>query len=209
MGKYHPHGDSSHLRRAGAHGAGLLAARPAGRRPRQLRLARRRCPGGHALHRGAADEARRASCSASSARRPSTSGRTTTARASSRSCCRRASRTCWSTAARASRSAWRPHPAAQPGRGRRRAGRADRRPRSSRPRTCSSTSRARTSRPAASCSRRKKELREIYENGQGALKLRGEWKLEERQARRQRTIVITSIPYAREASRRSSRRSPR
>ncbi len=39
------------LRRAGAHGAGLLAALPAGRRPRQLRLARRRRRGGHPLHR--------------------------------------------------------------------------------------------------------------------------------------------------------------
>jgi hypothetical protein len=41
------------LRRAGAHGAGLLAALPAGRRPGQLRQPRRRRRRGHALHRGA------------------------------------------------------------------------------------------------------------------------------------------------------------
>ena len=47
------------LRRAGAHGAGLLAAVPARRRARELRLARpERPPGGAALHRGAARAAR-------------------------------------------------------------------------------------------------------------------------------------------------------
>lgn len=40
----------------------------------------------------------------------------------------------------------------------------------------------------------KKELREIYETGQGAVRLRGEWKLEER-PRGGQFIVITSIPY--------------
>ena len=43
------------LRRAGAHGAGLLAALSADRRPGQLRLARRRRRGGDALHRSAPD----------------------------------------------------------------------------------------------------------------------------------------------------------
>ena len=47
LGKYHPHGDTRDLRRAGAHGAGLLAALPADRRPGQLRLGRRRQRGGH------------------------------------------------------------------------------------------------------------------------------------------------------------------
>ena len=46
IGKYHPHGDTRDLRHAGAHGAGLLAALPAGRRPGQLRLGRRRQRGG-------------------------------------------------------------------------------------------------------------------------------------------------------------------
>ncbi len=41
----------------------------------------------------------------------------------------------------------------------------------------------------------KKELREIYETGQGAVRLRGEWKLEER-ARGGQNIIVTSVPYA-------------
>ncbi len=40
----------------------------------------------------------------------------------------------------------------------------------------------------------KKELRDIYETGQGAVRLRGEWKLEER-ARGGQNIIVTSIPY--------------
>ncbi len=41
----------------------------------------------------------------------------------------------------------------------------------------------------------KAELREIYETGQGAIRIRGEYKLEETKTRRQQ-IIITSIPYA-------------
>ena len=51
MGKLHPHGDAPDLRRPRAARAGLLAARAARRRPRQLRLARRRS-GRAPLHRG-------------------------------------------------------------------------------------------------------------------------------------------------------------
>lgn len=40
----------------------------------------------------------------------------------------------------------------------------------------------------------KKELKEIYETGQGAIHLRGEWKLEDR-PRGGQNIIITSIPY--------------
>ena len=40
----------------------------------------------------------------------------------------------------------------------------------------------------------KKELRDIYESGQGTLKLRGEYELEEG-ARGAQTIIVTSIPY--------------
>jgi len=40
----------------------------------------------------------------------------------------------------------------------------------------------------------KKELREIYETGQGAVRLRGEY-TEERLARGKRQIVVTSLPY--------------
>ncbi len=43
----------------------------------------------------------------------------------------------------------------------------------------------------------KKELREIYETGQGGVRLRGEWKSEKGgSGRSAETIVITSIPYA-------------
>ncbi len=41
----------------------------------------------------------------------------------------------------------------------------------------------------------KKELRDIYETGQGSLRLRGEWKLEDR-ARGGQQIIVTSVPYA-------------
>ena len=47
------------LRHARAHGAGLLDAQPARRRPGQLRLGRRRPGGRHALHRGAPGAASR------------------------------------------------------------------------------------------------------------------------------------------------------
>jgi len=41
----------------------------------------------------------------------------------------------------------------------------------------------------------RKELRDIYETGQGAIKLRGEYKIEEGK-RGQKSIIVTSIPYA-------------
>jgi DNA gyrase subunit A len=40
----------------------------------------------------------------------------------------------------------------------------------------------------------KKEIKEIYETGQGSIRLRGEWKLEEK-ARGGQQIIITSVPY--------------
>ena len=58
MGKYHPHGDSRHLRHARADGAGLLDALSARRRARELRQHRRLGRGRDALHRGAARPAR-------------------------------------------------------------------------------------------------------------------------------------------------------
>ncbi len=61
------------VRRARPAGPGLLDALPAGRRPGQLRLGRRRQRGRHALHRGAPDCDRRARCSPTSTRRRSTS----------------------------------------------------------------------------------------------------------------------------------------
>src|SRR4051812_839379 len=41
----------------------------------------------------------------------------------------------------------------------------------------------------------KKEIRDIYENGQGSIRLRGEYKLEER-PRGGTNIIVTSVPYA-------------
>ena len=40
----------------------------------------------------------------------------------------------------------------------------------------------------------REELRKIYETGQGTLKIRGEWKLEEQKGTKR--IIITSVPYA-------------
>ena len=68
------------LRHARAHGAGLLHALPARRRPGQLRLDRRRPRRGHALHRGAPRRAWRWRCCATSTWTRSTSCPTTTAR---------------------------------------------------------------------------------------------------------------------------------
>ncbi|MET0342909.1 MAG: DNA topoisomerase IV subunit A [Polyangiales bacterium] len=42
----------------------------------------------------------------------------------------------------------------------------------------------------------RRELREVYENGQGSLKLRAEYKLEEPAKKGNPSIIITSIPYA-------------
>ena len=66
------------LRHHRAHGAGLLAALPAGRRPGQLRLGRRRSRRRPCATPRSAWRASPASCSPTSTRRPSTSSRTTT-----------------------------------------------------------------------------------------------------------------------------------
>jgi DNA gyrase subunit A len=42
----------------------------------------------------------------------------------------------------------------------------------------------------------KRELREVYENGQGSLKLRAEYKLEEPKKKGNPSLIVTSIPYA-------------
>ena len=196
MGNYHPHGDTRHLRRARAHGAGLLAALPARRRAGQLRLARRRRAPRRCATPSASCRRSRPSCSTRSAPRPSSGGRTTTARAASRWCCRRACRTSWSTARRASPSAWRPR------------SRRTTSARWSRRASRSSTIRALESKDLLKFIKgpdfptggqvlaSKRDLKEIYEAGSGSLKLRGEWELEEPKGRKQTpTIVITSIPY--------------
>ena len=42
----------------------------------------------------------------------------------------------------------------------------------------------------------KKEIAEVYETGQGSLRLRGEWKVEKETGKGNPKIVVTSIPYA-------------
>ena len=64
MGKYHPHGDARSTTRSARMAPGLLAALPADRRPRQLRLARRRRPPPTRYTECAARAARHAACSA-------------------------------------------------------------------------------------------------------------------------------------------------
>ena len=108
MGQYHPHGDIGDLRHPGAARPAVGAALPAGAGPGQLRVSgqRRRCR--HAVHRGPhgaaghGDGARH--------RRGHRRLRTELRRPHRRSrpSCRAGSRTCWSTAAPASPSAWRP-----------------------------------------------------------------------------------------------------
>ena len=96
------------LRRPGAHGPAVLPAPPADRLPRQLRLARLR-PGRRALHR--VPPGTRWPCSMLDGIDEDTvdfSRQLRRRRRRSRRCCRPASRTCWSTAARASPSAWPP-----------------------------------------------------------------------------------------------------
>ena len=95
------------LRHARAHGAGVLDAQPAGRRPGQLRLDRRRPGRRDALHRGAPGAARDRDAARPRHGHRRLRARTTTAKSRNRWSCRRGSRTCSSTAPRASRSAWR------------------------------------------------------------------------------------------------------
>jgi DNA gyrase subunit A len=42
----------------------------------------------------------------------------------------------------------------------------------------------------------KRELRDVYETGQGSVKLRAEWKVEEPKKRGNPALIVTSIPYA-------------
>ena len=96
------------LRHLGAPRAAVGDARAAGPRAGQLRLAGQRRRRGHAVHRVPDRAAGAWRWSATSTRTPSTSTPTTTAAPRSRRSCRRGSRTCWSTAPPASRSAWPP-----------------------------------------------------------------------------------------------------
>ena len=185
------------LRRARAHGAGLLAALPADRRAGQLRLGRRRSAGGHALHRSAAWRASPASCSPTSTRRRSTSCPTTTTREQEPLVLpSQVPATCSSTARPASPSAWR------------RTSRRTTCARSSTPPSRSSTTRddharrsdaaharARTSRPAASSCGRAGISRPTPPAAARIVHARA--RRTSRPARRTTasTIIVTEIPY--------------
>ena len=108
MGKYHPHGDSAIYDALVRMGQDFSLRHPLVAPQGQLRLARRparRRP----LHRVPPGPARHARCSTASTRTPSTSVDNYAGEfARARRCCPPASPTCWSTAARASPSAWPP-----------------------------------------------------------------------------------------------------
>ena len=108
LGKYHPHGDSLGVRRARAHGAGILAALSAGGRAGKLRLGRRRPGGRLSLHRGPAHAASPMAMLEDIDKNTVDFSPTSTTGCRSRRSSRPRSRTCWSTARRASRSAWPP-----------------------------------------------------------------------------------------------------
>ena len=182
------------LRRAGAHGAGLQPALPAGRRAGQLRLARRRRRGGDALHRSASDADR-----ATAARRDRRGhGRL---RPELRRVEHRARAAAGAPAVRAAQRRVRHRrrdgdrdpvapsaPKSRPRRSRWSARTARRRPPS-----CSRTSRARTSRAAARSSRRPQDIAAIYESGRGSLKVRARWTIEDL-ARGQWQVVVNELP---------------
>ena len=128
MAKFHPHGRQRHLRRAGAHGPALLAAPPAHRLPRQLRLARLR-PGGRALHGVPAAPAGHAAWWPTSTRTPSTSSPTTTAPTRSRASAGPLPQPARQRQPGHRRGHGHQHPAPQPGRGHRRHGPPHRAPR--------------------------------------------------------------------------------
>ena len=94
MANYHPHGDSSIYDALVRMGQSFSLTAPLidkhGNFGSPVRPAR-----GVAATRSAGCRRSRWSCSPASTKAPSTSSRTTTRRAASRSCCRRASRTCW------------------------------------------------------------------------------------------------------------------
>ena len=117
------------LRHARAHGAGLLDAQRARRRPGQLRLDRRRPGRRDALHRGAPGADRHARCCATSTWTPSTSRRTTTASAGTARPARALPEPARQRLLGHRRGDGHEHPAAQPARGDRRHDRLHRRPR--------------------------------------------------------------------------------
>ena len=127
MGKYHPHGDSAIydalVRMAQSFSLRYPLVDGRATSARSTATAPRPCGTPSAAWR-----ARRGTALGDSIRTRCRSVRTTTARASSPSCCRRASRPCWSTARGHRGRHGHQHPAPQPRRGVHGAAPADRRP---------------------------------------------------------------------------------
>ena len=195
MGSFHPHGDAALYETLVRMAQPLLAAVSAGGRLGQLRLARRRQRRRHAVHRvpsGAAE--RRAAHRDRAGHRPLPAQLRRHEDRAGRAA-RAASRTCSSTAPRASPSAWPPTSRrttwarcarrslklldnedignAQLCRVHQGAGLPDRRPDPElRPRSC----------------------KQIYKTGAGSIRLRGTWDIGP-ETRSTKTIYIDSIPY--------------
>ena len=192
MGKLHPHGDAAIYDALVRLAPAVLAAAAAGRRARQLRLARRR-PGRPPVHRGAPGAGRAGDDDGARRGRRRLRARTTTTSSRSPRCCPPRSRTCWSTARRASRSAW---------------PRTWRRTTSSRssPRrgtwSCTPTPRSRTccaSCPAPTCPRAARSSGSTasatrYRTGRGAFRTRATARIENVTPKR-KGIVVTELPY--------------
>ena len=148
-GRLPPARQPRHLRRARAHGAGVLHARAADRRPGQLRLGRRRSARGRALHRSAAVEDRAVPARRSRQGHGRLQAELRRPAAGAVGAAGEVPQPAGQRRRRHRRRHGDEHSAAQPGRGhRRRAWRTSTTPRS--PSTsCARSSRARTSRPAA------------------------------------------------------------
>ena len=167
--------------------------------------------GGDALHRGAPDASSPKCCSTKSTRARSTSCPTTTARARSRSSCRRACRWCCSTARPASRWAWRPKfPSHNLSEVAQRRDRAD-------PRSRAQRRRADEAHQGPGLPGRRPDhhaarghASDAYATGRGSVRVRARWKIEDL-ARGQWQVVVHELPPGTsraEGARRNRARSP-
>ena len=181
------------LRHARPHGAGLLHALPARRRPGQLRLHRRRSRRGDALHRGAPHPPRHRDAPRSRRGHGRLHAQLRRIASTSRSSCRRASPTCSSTAPPGSPSAWRRTSRRTTcARSSARSSPSSTTRRSTPPGSCS-TSRARTSRPAGIILGRQGIL-DAYETGRGRVRVRAKAHTEDI-GRGKEAIIVTELPY--------------
>ena len=151
-------------------------------------------PAADAVHRGAPDPVRRGDACATSTRRPSTSCPTTTSRARMPlGAAGAGAQPAGQRRRRHRRGHGHQHPAAQPGRGLRRPDRAASTTPSSSRTSCWSTSRARTSPPAAS-STAASGIRDYVTTGRGRVVVRARADIEVEENGRAK-IIVTEIPY--------------